>query len=36
MTDEEFTKMNGKTNQLQHFESVDNYNQFKKIFWEKP
>ena len=34
LSDEEFTKMNGKTNQLQHFESVDDYNQFKNIFWE--
>ena len=34
LTDEEFTKMNGKTNELQHFESVDNYNKFKNIFWE--
>ena len=34
LTDEEFTKMNGKTNELQHFESVDDYNKFKKIFWE--
>ena len=34
LTDEEFTKMNGKTNELQHFESVDDYNQFKNIFWE--
>ena len=34
MTDREFTKMNGKTNELQHFENVDDYNKFKKIFWE--
>ena len=34
LTDEEFTKMNGKTNELQHFESVDDYNKFKNIFWE--
>ena len=34
LTDEEFTKMNGKTNELHHFESVDDYNKFKKIFWE--
>lgn len=34
LTDEEFTKMNGKTNELQHFESVDDYKKFKKIFWE--
>ena len=34
LSDEEFTKMNGKTNELHHFESVDDYNKFKKIFWE--
>lgn len=34
LSDEEFTKMNGKTNQLQHFESVDDYDKFKNIFWE--
>ena len=34
LSDEEFTKMNGKTNELQHFENVDKYNTFKKIFWE--
>ena len=34
LTDEEFTKINGKTNELQHFESVDDYNKFKNIFWE--
>ena len=34
LSDEEFTKMNGKTNELQHFESVDDYEKFKKIFWE--
>ena len=34
LPDEEFTKMNGKTNELQHFESVDDYNKFKNIFWE--
>ena len=34
LSDEEFTKMNGKTNELQHFESVDDYNKFKNIFWE--
>ena len=30
LSDEEFTKMNGKTNELQHFESIDDYNKFKK------
>lgn len=34
LTDEEFTKMNGETNELQHFESVDDYNEFKNKFWE--
>ncbi len=34
LSDEEFTKMNGKTNELQHFENVDDYNKFKQIFWE--
>ena len=34
LNDEAFTKMNGKTNELQHFESVDDYNKFKSIFWE--
>ena len=34
LTDEEFTKMNGETNELQHFESVDDYNKFKNIFGE--
>ena len=33
LSDEEFTKMNGETNELQHFESVADYNEFKKIFW---
>ena len=33
LDDEEFTKMNGVTNELQHFESVDDYNKFKEIFW---
>lgn len=34
LSDEEFTKMNGKTNELQHFENIDDYNKFKNIFWE--
>ena len=34
LSDEEFTKMNGETNELQHFENVDDYNKFKKAFWE--
>ena len=35
LTDEQFTKMarvNGR-NELQHFESVDDYNKFKEAFW---
>ena len=34
LSDEELTKMHGKTNELQHFESIDDYNKFKKTFWE--
>ena len=34
LSDEEFTKMNGKTNEPQHFESIDDYSKFKKAFWE--
>lgn len=34
LTDEEFTKMNGETNELQHFENVGDYEEFKKLFWE--
>ena len=34
LTDHEFTKMNGETNELQHFENVADYEKFKKIFWE--
>lgn len=34
LPDSDFTKMNGKTNELQHFESVADYNKFKQIFWE--
>ena len=33
LTDSEFTKMNGETNELQHFENIDDYNKFKKVFW---
>lgn len=35
LTDEQFTKMariNGR-NELQHFESIDDYNKFKEAFW---
>ena len=34
LSDDAFTKMNGVTNELQHFESIDDYNKFKKRFWE--
>ena len=34
LSDDAFTKMNGVTNELQHFESIDDYNKFKKKFWE--
>ena len=34
LSDEEFTKMNGETNELQHFENVDDYDKFKKLFWK--
>ena len=34
LSDDAFTKFNGVTNELQHFESIDDYNQFKKKFWE--
>ena len=33
--DEELTKMNGETNELEHFEDVDDYNKFKDIFYER-
>ena len=34
LSDDAFTKMNGETGGLQHFESIDDYNKFKKKFWE--
>ena len=34
LSDDAFTKMNGVTNELQHCESIDDYNKFKKRFWE--
>ena len=34
LSDDAFTKMNGETNELQHFESIDDYNKFKQKFWE--
>ena len=35
LSDEEFTKMNGETNDLEHFEDVDDYNKFKDIFYDR-
>ena len=35
LSDEEFTKMNGETNELEHFEDVDDYNTFKDIFYKR-
>ena len=35
LSDEEFTKMNGETNDLEHFENVDDYNKFKDIFYDR-
>lgn len=34
LSDDAFTKMNGETGELQHFESIDDYNKFKQKFWE--
>ena len=34
LSDDAFTKMNGEIGELQHFESIDDYNKFKKKFWE--
>lgn len=34
LSDEEFTKMNGETNELQHFESIADYEIFIKEFWK--
>ena len=34
LSDGEFTKMNGETNQLQHFESLEDYEKFKSEFWK--
>ena len=34
LSDDAFTKMNGETGELQYFESIDDYNKFKKKFWE--
>ena len=34
LSDDAFTKMNGETGELQHFESINDYNKFKQKFWE--
>ena len=34
LSDDAFTKMNGETGELQHFKNIDDYNKFKKKFWE--
>ena len=34
LSDDAFTKMNGETGELQYFESIDDYNKFKKKLWE--
>ena len=34
LSDDAFTKMNGVTNELQHFKNIDDYNKFKQKFWE--
>lgn len=34
LTDEEFTKYNGESRELQHFENIADYNEFKKEFWK--
>lgn len=33
LSDDEFTKFNGDTNELQHFENVKDYEDFKDVFW---
>ena len=34
LTDEEFTKMNGETNELMHFKDLKDYENFKAEFWK--
>ena len=34
LTDEEFTKYNGESRELQHFENIADYDEFKKEFWK--
>lgn len=34
LTDDEFTKMNGETNQLMTFKNLHDYEEFKKEFWK--
>lgn len=33
LSDEEFTKMNGETNELMRFENLNDYEEFKREFW---
>ena len=33
MTDEEFTKFNGETNELMRFKNLNDYEEFKREFW---
>lgn len=35
LSDEEFTKMNGDTGELESFKSIDDYNEFKKQYLKK-
>ena len=34
LTDEEFTKMNGETNELTRFKNLKDYEEFKREFWK--
>ena len=34
LSDEEFTKMNGETNELVHFKNLNDYEEFKSKFWK--
>ena len=35
LSDEEFTKMNGETGELVDFKKIQDYDEFKKKFWQK-
>ena len=35
LSDEEFTKMNGETGELVDFKNIQDYDEFKKEFWQK-